>query len=293
MLSLMRRAPQTGKADPAPSRWAWRMQRLMLTPAFRFGLRVGVPLCLTLSFGTLYLADEARRTAITDKVEEVRRSIQARPEFMVKLMAIDGAEGTLAAAVRAAVPMEFPRSSFDIDLPEVRRTISALDGVRSAGVRVRPGGILQIDVVPRVPVAVWRSTAGLTLVDEDGVRVAELAHRGEAPSLPLIVGDGAAEMVPEALDLLRVATGLGPRVRGVARIGERRWDIVLDRDQRILLPETGAVQALERVVALQGAQELLTRDVAVVDMRMTDRPTVRMNEAATQALWQMRQISGQ
>jgi len=35
MRSLIRRRPETGKADPAPSRWSWRMQRLMLTPGFR------------------------------------------------------------------------------------------------------------------------------------------------------------------------------------------------------------------------------------------------------------------
>ncbi|MEQ8256181.1 MAG: cell division protein FtsQ, partial [Roseovarius confluentis] len=31
------------KADPAPSRWSYRYQRLMLTPLFRKLLRVGVP----------------------------------------------------------------------------------------------------------------------------------------------------------------------------------------------------------------------------------------------------------
>ncbi|MFC6759445.1 hypothetical protein ACFQFQ_08000 [Sulfitobacter porphyrae] len=44
MRSLIRRkAPTSVKADPAPSRWAWRMQRLMLTPGFRLMLRAGVP----------------------------------------------------------------------------------------------------------------------------------------------------------------------------------------------------------------------------------------------------------
>ena len=44
-------------------------------------------------------------------------------------------------------------------------------------------------------------------------------------------------------------------------MGERRWDVVLDRDQRILLPETGPVPALERVIALDKAEHLLDRDI--------------------------------
>ena len=92
MQSLIKRVKpaKPAKADPAPSRWAWRMQRLMLTPTFRFGLRVGVPFCLALAAGTIYLSDEARRGQLADVYANARTSIQQRPEFMVKLMAVDG-----------------------------------------------------------------------------------------------------------------------------------------------------------------------------------------------------------
>ena len=60
---------------------------------------------------------------------------------------------------------------------------------------------------------------------------------------------------------------LAERLRGLVRMGERRWDLVLDRDQRILLPEDGAVEALERVIALDEAQDILSRDILQVDLR--------------------------
>ena len=74
------------------------------------------------------------------------------------------------------------------------------------------------------------------------------------------------------------------RVRGLVRMGERRWDMVLDRDQRILLPGGNPVSALDRVIALNDAQDMLNRDVAIVDMRNADRPTLRMNEEAADAM---------
>jgi len=67
-------------------------------------------------------------------------------------------------------------------------------------------------------------------------------------------------------------------------MGERRWDIVLDRNQRILLPSDGPVAAFDRVIALDLAQDMLERDVTIVDMRNADRPTLRMNEDAAAAL---------
>ena len=99
--------------------------------------------------------------------------------------------------------------------------------------------------------------------------------------------------MPQALRLLRTAAVLDNRVHGIVRMGERRWDVVLDRDQRIMLPEVNPMQALERVIALEGAQEILTRDVVRVDMRLPSRPTVRMSEEATEALWDIRQVPGQ
>ncbi|GAA6174944.1 cell division protein FtsQ/DivIB [Sulfitobacter pacificus] len=260
----------------------------MLTPGFRLALRAGVPFCLTLMAGTVYLADEGRRGAITQAVADARASIEERPEFMVKLMAIDGAEGALAAEIRATLPLEFPQSSFDLDLPELRSRITELSGVRTANVRIKPGGILHIDVARRVPVAIWRNDEGLALVDEAGAHVADIAARAEFPELPLIAGEGAEKHVPQALTLLSAATALGERVRGVVRMGDRRWDLVLDREQRIMLPEDQPLPALERVIALERAQEVLTRDVAMVDMRQGQRPTIRMNPDANEAWWQVK-----
>lgn len=284
------RRKAASKADPAPSRWAWRLQRLMLTPGFRFGLRVGAPFVIALAGGTYWLSDPARQARITDQVAEVRASIEERPEFMVQMMAIDGAPQTVAEDVRAVVPLDFPLSSFDLDLEQIRLTITALDPVKEASVRVRPGGILQVDVVPRVPVAIWRQPEGLTLIDATGQHIDTIARRALRPDLPLVAGEGANHDVAEALALIDAAAPLGPRLRGVVRMGERRWDVVLDRNQRILLPEAGAVRALERVIALEGAQDVLSRDVARVDMRLAKRPTVRMNKAATQEWWRIKEI---
>jgi len=283
-------SPQTPRLDPAPSRWSWRLQRLMLTPVFRFGLRVGLPFVLTFGIGLSYLSNPVRQNAISDVIANTRASIQERPEFMVSLLAIDGAGTVLAEDIRRNLPIDFPVSSFDLDLEQMRQTVMLLSPVAEASLRIRPGGVLQVDVVPRVPVVVWRSHTSLSLLDANGAHVAHVSFRSDRADLPLIAGEGANEHVDEAVELIRTAQPLGKRLRGVVRIGARRWDIVLDRDQRILLPTTGAVTALERVIALEGAQDVLSRDIARIDMRLSGRPTVKMNDEATQELWRIRQL---
>lgn len=274
--------------DPAPSRLRYRLQRWMLTPGIRLGLRISVPFCVTLALSMAFLSDVQRRDALNLFIAELRDSFQNRPEFLVNLMAIDGAGGHLAEDIREVAAIDFPISSFELDLEHIRKQISGLDPVKSAEVRIRPGGILQVEVIERLPALVWRTREGLEMLDETGTRVDALANRGDRPDLPLIAGEGANRHVTEALALLAAARPLGERLRGLVRVGDRRWDVVLDRDQRVLLPPDQPVRALERVIALAEVQDLLDRDLAVVDMRLPSRPTVRMSEAAQQIWWQAR-----
>jgi cell division protein FtsQ len=280
------------RPDPAPSRLSYRLQRWLLTPGIRLGLRIGVPFVLCFALGSAFMADQKRRDALTLFLSDLRASIQERPEFMVGLMAIDGAGRNLSEDIREAVALDFPVSSFDLDLERIRGRIIGLDPVKTASVRIRPGGILQVDVVERQPAVIWRSRGGLSMLDETGAHVDQLAARTARPGLPLIAGEGADRAVGEALALIAAARPLAERLRGLVRVGERRWDVVLDRGQRVLLPPEKPVRALERVLALNEVRDLLERDVTVVDMRLRARPTVRMTENAVEDWWRIRRING-
>nr|WP_235915919.1 cell division protein FtsQ/DivIB [Thalassovita mangrovi] len=281
---------QVTRPDPAPSRWAYRLQRLMLTPLFRTLIRVGLPMLAAFIGAMIYFSQQDNRDAFRLWLVDIRNEIQTRPEFMVKLMAIDGADASVAEDIREITPIDFPISSFDLDLDQMRRTIADLPAVKDVSIRVRPGGVLQVDVVERVPAILWRDADGLALLDEHGFYVGQAGARADHADLPLVAGEGADRAVPEALWLYRAAGPLRDRLRGLVRIGDRRWDLVLDRGQRILLPEDRAVQALERVIALHQAQDVMARDLAQVDMRIGARPTIRMNEAAVEQWWQINKI---
>jgi len=120
------------------------------------------------------------------------------------------------------------------------------------------------------------------------VRVAEIDSRLRRPDLPLIAGTGADRQVPEALALLGEARPVAERVRGLVRVGERRWDLVLDRGQVVKLPEAEPVAALGRVMALNAADDLLKRDLTVVDMRDGRRPMLRLTPHAVAELARLR-----
>ncbi|MEH7829425.1 cell division protein FtsQ/DivIB [Gemmobacter denitrificans] len=277
------------RRDPAPTRMAYRMQRLWLTPLFRIAMRVGVPVLLISGAVALWLGDDARRAAVIAKVEELRTAVEQRPEFMVSVLQITGASPALDTAIRDLLAIRLPQSSFDLDLEAARARISALDAVASVSVQVKSGGVLAVGITERQPALIWRKGDELDLLDATGRRVAQILTRADRPDLPVVTGEGASLAAAEALQIVAAAGPLTPRLRGLVRVGERRWDLVLDRDQRILLPAAAPVRALERLLAFDKAEDLLNRDILTVDLRHPTRPTLRL---APFALKEMRRALG-
>jgi cell division protein FtsQ len=289
LLATSRKPDVTAEAvairrDPAPTKWSYRYQRLMLTPGFKASMRIGLPLALLGFIGWAWFSNDANRAALNATIAQFQQTVQNRPEFMVTDLAITGADVALAAAIQTRLDLSLPVSSFDLVLPDLRAKIIELTAVQDAVVRVKPGGTLEIVVTERQPVAVWRYTDGLRLIDAEGVMTGMIAARADRADLPLIAGDGAKAAIGEALALFAAAEPIRERIRGLVRMGERRWDLVLDNGQRILLPTDAPVTALERVIALEQAQEMLSRDVAIVDMRNGDRPTLRLSPMAAAIL---------
>ena len=262
--------------DPAPSRLRYRATRLWLTPLFRKVLRLGLPVAVIGGAVGWYISDQARVEALNTVASEVRREIENRPEFRVNVMGIDGASPQVTEEVRAAMSLDLPISSFDLDLDDLRARVEALPPIRSADLRVQSGGYLSVRVDERQPAALWRTFEGTVIVDDEGHFLAAEGTRDLDGPLPLVVGQGVDLVMDEALRLLATTAPLGDDVHALQRIGERRWDVVLTSGVRLMLPEQGAVAALNHILAFDDVGDLLSQDIAAVDLRMPQRPTVRL-----------------
>ncbi|QHQ34054.1 cell division protein FtsQ/DivIB [Algicella marina] len=266
------------RPDPAPSRVKYRLERLWLTPSFRRFVRTGLPLALVLVAVTALVTDLRVRAMAAETAEDIRTYVAERPEFRIARVQITGASPELSARVGAEMAMELPVSAFDLDLQALRDRVMALEPVLTARVRVAEAHTLEVTVVERTPVAIWRMQDGLALVDGSGARVDTIDRRGDRPDLPVMAGKGAEKAIEEGLSVMRIAAPLEARIRGLVRVGERRWDLVLDREQVIQLPETRPEAALLRILALDSAKDLLERDLVIVDLRDGDRPVVRLSQ---------------
>ncbi len=284
--------PVKTRKDPAPSRLAYRLERLWLRPAIRNCLRVGLPLAALALIAGLAARDPEVRGAVAARADALRDAIAAHPALRVERTEVSAVSRDLGAALAPMLDLDLPQSSMDLDLAALRARVAALPAV--AGVRVRiEGETLFVDIAERHPAVVARIDGALWLLDAEGTRLRQVPGRAAAPGLPLIAGAGADAEVREALRLMERAAPLGDRVRGLVRVGERRWTLETTGGVEIMLPADGAAAALSRVVALESAYTLLSREITHVDMRDPRRPTLRMTREGAEALRALRALDAE
>lgn len=275
-------APSRRGPDPSPLRW--RLTRLWRRRWVRRAVTVQLPALALAACAALLASDPKIHAAIWGRWTEAREALTARPEFAIRQIDVEGAEPGVRAEILASLTDAMGASSLRLDAAAVRRRVESLGWVETARVSLEAPATLRVHVIQRQAAAIWRIDGEPVLIDARGAVIEPAFSRADRPDLPLVAGEGAAKAVAEALAILDVAGPLHPRIRGLIRIGQRRWDVALDRDMVLMLPAGAPVTAMLEAVALHHRDALFDRDLAAVDLRIPDRPTLRLTERGLRAL---------
>jgi cell division protein FtsQ len=168
-----------------------------------------------------------------------------------------------------------------LDVEETRARLEASPWIAEATVLKLYPSELQIGIKERKAFALWQKNGRLSVISDDGT-VLEPYVAPQLRRLPLVVGTGAQTRAKELLALLDRHPALRDQVRASILVAERRWNLRLHNGINVWLPELEVAAALERLVALERAKHLTTRDIVSIDLRLRDRVTVRLSDAAAQ-----------
>ena len=270
--------PKLKKRDPAPSRLGYKFSRWMLSPFFKKLVFFGMPLIILLLPVFIFLKDQNNKNLVEEIVLDFYRKIIERPEFMLSALSIQGSSDSLNAEIREILGLNFPISSFDLDLADLRNRVLSLPPVEIAEVRLEGGSILHIKVKEKVPALLLKDDTGIHVLNKNGDYIRPLLSTEYGSKLPVIPGEGAQKAAAEAFKLFSALDDKLDEVRGLVLVGGRRWNIVLKSGQVIMLPEKKSEQAVQKILILDKAEKILSRDIAVFDFRLPYRITLRFPE---------------
>ena len=273
-----------GNIDPAPSRVAYRIMRLLLIPRLRLIFTLGFP-SLLIFCATLGLFININ---VWENISAIKKDLKLafveRPEFMIKVASIDGSSDELANEIREILPLDFPVSYFDLDIKYLHKVVNEIPAVASAAIKISAGGVLQINVAEKSPAFIWRKDNVMSVIDETGSFIRVANSRVDYPKLPLVVGEAADLAVSEILSLMQANEYFKDHVRAFIRVGERRWDLILENNVRIMLPQREFLAAFDRLMLMNEAGSLLSGKLSNIDMRLVVRPTVTVDTVSVDPL---------
>ncbi|TIO78098.1 MAG: cell division protein FtsQ/DivIB [Mesorhizobium sp.] len=214
--------------------------------------------------------------------DSVVQGVTARTGFAVDQIKVVGNRQTSEIDILDRLGLDGWTSLIGFDAEAARERIATLPWVEVAAVRKIYPHTLEVRVEEREPFALWQQGDLLSVIERSGEVIAPFSG-GKQALLPLIIGTGAPAKAPDFLEKIKRYPELAARVKGYIRVGERRWDLKLENGITVKLPEDDEDRAIAELVKLDHDNGLLTRDIAAVDMRLSDRLVVELSpEAATQ-----------
>lgn len=197
--------------------------------------------------------------------------------FVVVDVDISGNKRLAKQDILKILELDVAPSIFAFDVERARSLLEKQAWVQSANVQKIYPNRMRISIVEREPFAIWQHDSTMDIVDNTGRVIVPL--KGKIVwDLPLVVGQGAQNTAEEFIQALSIYRPVYDRVRAFVRVGDRRWDLVLENGMRIMLPENGALEKLSSLVSSGTMQDLLSRDILSVDLRLADRITVSLSD---------------
>ena len=188
----------------------------------------------------------------------------------VEEILVDGRIHTNSSDILTALDIHQGDPILSIDLDVAQGLLLALPWVESATVERRLPSTVYIHLTERVPMAIWQYKGVLSVIDHRGGVILD-ADIKSLPNLMTVVGPDAPSYAGELIDILQNHDALQQRVLSAVRVGQRRWDLHLNNEMVIKLPEKNPELAIEQLAQMQNTSQVLDQDYVGIDLRLPDR----------------------
>jgi cell division protein FtsQ len=202
--------------------------------------------------------------------------------FRISEVSLSGEKEVSREEILATAGVTGRASLLFLDADAARARLMANPWISDAAVLKLYPDRLQITIKERHAFALWQKDGRVQVIAADGTVLEPYVERRYL-KLPLVVGKGAQREAKDFLDVLMRYPEIASRVRASILVAQRRWDVLLKNGIDVELPETDPALALHHLVTFDRDKKLLSRDITIVDLRLPDRVTVRLSDAAAEA----------
>lgn len=196
--------------------------------------------------------------------------ISASHGFKLEKIIIEGTSNIETSDIISAIEYKKDDSIFSLNMKKVHKNIEQNSWVKKAFVERRMPNTLYIAVSEKKPIALWQYKQKLVLIDEFGDKISK-QNIDKFSHLPHLIGSDANIYAKQLLDSLANHSDLAKHVLYATRHGQRRWDLVLQEDITIKMPENDFAGAYDYLHQIFSKDLLFTKNIKMLDLRNRDK----------------------
>lgn len=246
------------KADiPSLRRSELFYKRVILT------LKLFISIFFCLLFFTGYL--DFIKIRVADRIYTLTSDLGFKLENII----IEGQKNSKTSDILAALNLKKDTPVFAINLPLVKKALEQNSWIEAAAAKRKLPNTIHIYILERTPVAVWQINQNLFLIDEQGHKIQPLSPEllKNYSHLLRVVGKGANVYAAKLIDDIAVYPELAVKIKAAIRYGERRWDLELEQDITVKMPERDFPKAYKYLAELNRAAKLFDQNYKVLNFR--------------------------
>lgn len=211
--------------------------------------------------------------------EAVAQATTTAAGFAIDDVKVSGNSETSEIEILQLLGLDGTTSLVALDVDAARQKIAKLPWVENVEVRKVYPKTVEVKLTERQAYAIWQHGQELSLVEKGGSVIAPLRDN-KFSQLPLVVGRGAEVAATSLETEFAKWPQIRARVKAYVWVSGRRWDLHMDNGVAVKLPEDDVDLALARLSKFMKEQDLLERDIAAVDLRLTDRTAIQLTPEA-------------
>jgi len=234
-----------------------------------------IKLCLIIFIGLFFFTNFF--TGFKNHLRKSAYDFAGQHGFILHNVIIEGQKNLPSEEIIAAIGHESGSPIFAINLEVVRKNLEDKPWVKAALVERRLPDNLYIAILEREPIAIWQFQQKLYLVDEDGTRITN-QNIEKFSSLLHVVGVDANIYAKNLIEDLAKHAGLAKRVVSAVRYGQRRWNLNLEQNITVKMPEDGFDKAYDYLASLNQKDKLFGQNYKSLDLRDPQKYYINQEE---------------
>ena len=236
-------------------------------------LKISSVIIIALAIGFLFF----KRDILLKRSELVFNHFAVNAGMVLSEVWVTGKHNQNKNEILNAINLNIGDSILLIDLDLIRDKINQLPWVSNSSVYLQSQGILQIDVLEYIPVAVYELNNINYLIDINGNRIIRIPP-DDYIDLIRVIGENALQNMDEIKLIVKKLKNYNLSLNKIERIGNRRWNIYFSEGLYVKLPSKNPQSALLRLEKFLSTYDVKSDKLAFIDLRLLDTLTFKLKD---------------